>query len=99
MSQKSKVLKYLEEHIGQRLFADDMAQALGLSRIQVSHAIYGIRKSGLHVEQVSQGVYMYSGGRSAGSVKGLFEELAQTRTGKIIVQDEDGKVYLLTELE
>lgn len=100
----SIVLRYLIEKTGQLCFHEDIAKDVDLSRSQVSSAVNNLL--GAHnIERPGNGQVIYRGVRSTNShspshstENRLFEELATTKTGDLLIQDQNGVVYRATEL-
>lgn len=98
-TQKAQVMQYLESHPGKTLHLGDMAADLNLTNMQVSTAISFIRRDGsLHeVEQVGKGIYRYRPTNGKPSSE-LYEKVGVTKTGALVIQDENGRLYKAEEL-
>lgn len=98
------IMKYFEEHTGVSVYVDDLAKAAGCSRDQAQSCVNNIRREvpSFSIEVVVTGnVWRYVGKPSAQTGKPgkrIFEELAVTKTGDILIQDEAGSVYKAVEL-
>jgi hypothetical protein len=93
--------------IGQVVFIKDIEAETGLTETQIRTAINHMvsRNTGgmASVEVMQRGrMWRWKGpnSKTENSDNGsLFEYLARTKSGTIIVQDENGNVYRMTELE
>lgn len=92
-----EVLRYLEKNVRLNVYAGDIASDLNLTEKQVKSAVYSLKeRKGQPIEVVAQGVWRYD--PSAKSVSKttstLFELIGQTKQGKVVLQDEDGNLYV-----
>ena len=108
---RDQVLKKITDKVGQVVYAEDIAKDLNLTREQVAAALNSMIRTGSlenDMQVVSAGrAWRYSPGSPQASSskrrgtrptdRRLFEEIGPSKQG-IIVQDEDGKLYLLEEL-
>lgn len=101
---RSKVLEYLHKKPDCEVWFQEIAAAIGSTEAAVRNCVGNLVLDGsFNVERVVRGrscIY-----RSKPQVpakpensKRLFEELATTKAGEVLVQDETGVLYLLREL-
>jgi hypothetical protein len=96
---KAKVLHYIEHNPNMRLYINDIAAAIGLEYQQVNTVVSAAIRSGElpGLERPMQGVICYSPqGAKVGRM--LFEEIGRSKTGKILIQDEAGNIYVAEEI-
>lgn len=99
MTNSTTVLQYMEQRRGINIFIDDMARDLNLDRKKVISAVNALRRNaGVVIESPTKGCYRYVGDAPAAIPDGkrLFEELATTKDGRLLIQDEDGNVFMAT---
>lgn len=97
--QAERILSVLKEMPNQSVTSNELEQRLGLTRQQVQSAMYSLTKNpliGQQVERASSGVYFYRS-RPAQQKGKLFELLAETHDGRLVLQDETGNVYIANE--
>lgn len=107
---KEKVLRYITEHPGLIVTANEIAEALGITEYQAKTAMYTLRTMNPELRETI--VVITPGGswkylpnsKAAKSLdvkkpKRIFEELQVTKAGTVLVQSEDGTLYLLKELD
>lgn len=97
---RSKVMAHVESHTGVHVHLDTMANELKIDRDKVQAAVSNLMRAmpDYPLKTVVAGnvwVYQPNSGKVS---KRLYEELATTKSGTILVQDEVGVVYSLTEL-
>jgi biotin operon repressor len=103
------VFAYLEHRIGQAVHVDDVAADLGFTKQQVKSAVNNLRTTkGIPIETLVAGYsWRYlpnskpsedSPGNGSNHTKRIFEEIGVTKTGLIILQDEDGNLFSAQEL-
>lgn len=97
------VMRYFEEHTGAHVYVEDIATAVKASREQVQSCISNMKRElpEFAIETIVTGnVYRYSGAPKPEVKPGkrMFEELAVTKAGDILIQDQDGAVYKAVEL-
>jgi hypothetical protein len=100
------VLEYLQEHANQPVFVSELVENLGLtSKNAVQTAVASAIKQDTagataHLQILIPGNQWRWNSSPAldKSTNVLYEQLAVTKAGKIIVQDEDGELYQLVEL-
>jgi hypothetical protein len=102
---RPQIMKYFEEHIGVNVYVEDVARFANCDRDQAQSAINNLRRDvpEFPIQIVVRGsVYRYMGpGKPAVDAKPgkrVFEELAVTKAGDILIQDQDGAVYKAVEL-
>lgn len=96
---KAKILSYLEKKAGQRLFVTDIAQDLNESEDRVRGAILNLinrDKEPIEVNIRGQ-AWTYKPG-SNGSATAIYEYLATTKDGRLVLQGTDGQLLVATEL-
>lgn len=103
-SVQPRVLHYLEQHVGENVYHQDVSKQLDLTESQVKEAIYHLRKkdnlSGSIEVVVAGSIWRYDPSKreSKKSGKRIFEELGVTHQGEIILQDEEGNLFRASEL-
>ena len=98
---RSDILHYMENHIGENVYVDDISQAANCTREQAQAAINNMRHDAFPIESIVAGnVWRYTGetAKAQKQSKRMFEELAVTKSGDILIQDLDGVVYRAVEL-
>lgn len=89
---ETAVRKYLSDRPGQEVYLSDIETDLSLTHQTAQSAAYRLERRDAAIVKVMNGVYSY---RPAGRVgTRMFEELAVTKNGRILIQDEDGTVYV-----
>lgn len=89
---QGKVFAELRARESSVVTISDMQAATGLSRDTVSGALARLAKGKLPVVRITSGVYSYK--PNSVSVNTLFERIAVTKTGSVVLQDEDGNVFV-----
>lgn len=103
MSSQSQVMKYLTDRPGSLVYVEDIAAALDIEPKSARQAINNARNGhrevfGQFVEIVGRGgPWRYMPG-SSNSGRTIFEQIGVTKSGAIVVESEDGALYLATEL-
>lgn len=96
---KAKVIEYFMKHPGEVLFLQDISGHVGYETRQVqssiSHMLRADSLPGLH-PMVRGNSWKYV---PEANGKKIFEELATTKTGDLIIQDADGNVWRATPLD
>ena len=94
------VLEYLTKNADVHVYVHDICRNTNLNKQSVLSAISRIKAKHPNLETISAGNQWIWRSKVADEKKGkrLFEELAQTRSGEVLVQDEEGAIYKLTEL-
>lgn len=104
MKIKPIILKHFIEHPGAVVFFDDLQEAIisangeKASRPGIQFAVKQLIEEGKPIEVESNGrawIYRPNGRKND---KRMFEELAVTKSGDILIQDELGNVYKAVEL-
>lgn len=103
---RPKVLEFLHKHPGVEVFASDLAEVTGTDTraIQSCLSNYLREATPVDLQVVVRGNswrYLPNGKPSApkgSDAKRVFEELATTKAGELLIQDEAGTVYLAREL-
>lgn len=102
MRQSEQVLKYLDEHIRMHIHVADVAKDLGITEEQVSKAIWYLgSKKGLPIAKVTQGVWYYDPSKKEEpkpNGQKLFECIGESKQDKLVLQDEDGELYVAERL-
>jgi DNA-binding transcriptional regulator GbsR (MarR family) len=97
----AKITGHFLDHKDEEVTINELLHLTGVSTGAVSSAItYLTSTKGLPIETLIRGQrWKYSTARAAKSGnKRIFEELAETRNGIILVECEDGRIYKLEEL-
>lgn len=102
------LLEYMEKHPDVTIYRDSIASDLGLTPAQVQQNIYGLWYRNVagakdRIQTVVNGnAWIYRSATTKPAVptqpKRVFEELAITKAGELLIQDEAGTVYLAKEL-
>jgi hypothetical protein len=97
------IMKYFEDRPGVNVYVDDLAKEAQASREQVQSCISNMKREvpEFVIEVVVHGnVWRYVGHPKPAAKPGkrMFEELAVTKAGDILIQDQDGAVYKAVEL-
>lgn len=103
-STSPEVLKYIQEQQGEYVYVDTVCKDLGLERAQVQGAISNLRnRHNQPIEVVQKGTIWRwkpnAENEKSKNYKRVFEEVGATRTGAVVIQDEDGNLYKAVELE
>lgn len=95
------VMKYLTDHAGQLVHLQDIVDATGLTINQVQNAIGNARRES---EMWSRTIEVITAGQTwryrdvtTGSGR-MFEEVRVTKSGVLIIEDEEGRLYQAREL-
>lgn len=103
----AEVLRHLSHNEGLICYQADVAQVLGISVTQVQQAVsYLSKKPEVNIVTLTPGAYRFkstpkevvavsSNGKSSST---LFEKIGASKTGKIVLQDEDGELYVAEKL-
>jgi len=94
MSQQSKVLREFTSHPGEILYKEDIASTTGMTERQVVNAIWILAQKGHAILKVAEGSWKYDPQAKELKGKTLFELLARTKTGSVVLQDEDGSIWV-----
>lgn len=93
------VFKYLDDHIGQTVYCNDIAEELKVDKSSIMNVISRCIRNNINgyadrLQVIQRGNVwcLHAATKSAFSNK-LYEQLATTKSGVIILQDEDGEVY------
>lgn len=96
------VFHYLTERPNLIVFTEDIAKDVGYTERQVGAAIsYLIKQRGEPIERRGTGQFIYNPAARKPDHNGrkLFEGLAETKSGKLVLQDEDGNLFIATPVE
>lgn len=103
---RHEVLAVITKRPGEIIYLKDIVAATGLDEKQVQSAINNMRRDDPTLESTIQTVargqawrYDPTGRRRKDGEKRMFEELAVTKTGALIIQDQDGNLYRAEELQ
>jgi hypothetical protein len=103
---RPRVAHYFDTHIGTTVYISELVQALKLEPRQIQNAIAnGVRvkfnhwDTRLEVVQRGNAWRWHGNNKKANDGSLLFERIAITKSGVVLVQDENGTVYKLTELD
>lgn len=99
--------KYFRDHVGQEVFLKDLENEFpSFTKLQIQGNINNLNRtnSAVQVETLLKGqswIYRPGANGKPGAVtaKRMFEEVAVTKAGALIIQDESGNLYRATELE
>jgi hypothetical protein len=94
------VQKYFEQHPGVTVYIDDLCSALDLRRQQVQTAVQRLMaKELLPLEVVHNGNAWTTKRRvEKKSNKTMFEEVGTARDGRVVIQAEDGSLWIATQI-
>ena len=98
------MLEFLAKSPGSTHYVGDLANGFEVTEQQIRSCINSIIRDealpGLEVVIPQRSwVYRPSAEPKHSNTKRVFEEIGQTRSGDLILQDQDGKVYRAKELE
>lgn len=96
-----KIIDLFKQHEGREISLDFICRETGLDRKQVMSGLKTARQHLPGIEWVVIGASLrYSGPieSPAQVTKRVFEEIAVTKAGDIVIQDETGTLYRATEL-
>lgn len=99
------ILQYLEAHEGDQVYLERMAAAIGATRKQTQQAVSNLREDlpDIPIRVIVAGnVWVYDRAwRQPDAVKPtrrMFEEIGPTKSGDILIQDQDGAIYRAVEM-
>jgi hypothetical protein len=96
----SKVAQYLVKREGKLVYVQELQKDLGLDQRQAQNALYYVKahtEVGKGVEVIQRGaIYRYVAPRNGEGR--VFEQLATTKDGHLILQDEEGNLYRAEQL-
>lgn len=101
---RPQVIEFLSKAPGSTHYLKDLAAGFAVTEKQMGECIAGIIRDeqlpGLEVT-IRGRAWVYRPGAESKQGKGtrVFEELAATKSGDLIIQDQDGKLYRAKELE
>lgn len=102
---KPQVMEFLAKSPGADHYVGDLANGFKVSETKIQDCINNIIVSGsmpgLEVK-IRGRCWVYRPGKTVEKVpasKRVFEELAETKGGDLIIQDQDGRLYRAKELE
>ena len=102
----AELARYFRDHVGQEVFLKDLAAEFPqYTTIQIQSNINNLNRTNTEVRVTTlikgQSWTYRPKGKDAATVasKRIFEEIAVTKSGAIIVQDESGNLFKATELE
>lgn len=96
---QAQLLAWFQEHPNQGVSRDTLATELDDDPERIAHAVYALRAKGEPIDVLVRAMrwrYVQADAPTPG--RRLFEELAITKNGDVLVECEDGKVYRLVEL-
>jgi hypothetical protein len=94
------VYDHLSQRVNQDVNVDDVAAELGVSRAQVQGALSYLRKKpevGDRLAVVVRNVWRLAPERPSGG-KRLFEEIGTAKDGRVVVQDDEGNLFVAVPL-
>lgn len=100
-----QILDFLKQNANTPITVTEIEKALNLNKHQIQNAITNMRNGnwelGQHIVVVGRGnVWQWS--TSPNGIKDkslLFEQIATTTSGKLILQDNEGNAYLAQRIE
>lgn len=102
------VLRHFEQHVGVTLYLADIAKDLGYPEAKVQATINSLRNRNVNGANDQIEIMVHGNAWRWGThpakvknqtpTKRLFEELAITKTGDILIQDDQGNVFLAKAL-
>lgn len=98
------VLEYFHRHVGEEVWITDLASESGFTTQQLQNCISGVIRN-----EPNCGIESMVRGRSwrylppeqrpeAVNGKRIFEEMAASKTGQIVIQDDEGNLFIATPL-
>jgi hypothetical protein len=95
---KERIIDYMREHRGDPISANQISEALGLTRQQVFNGMsYIIETTYPLVQKVASGVYTMMDAEADRKGKLVFEVISETDGAKLLRNLDDGKLYKLSE--
>lgn len=96
-----KVLDYLIENENIIVTLTGIMKATELTRTQVFSTLSNLRiRHGVNIETVTKGgAWIYKGMTPVDSKGRLFEFLAETKKGTLLIQDEEGTIYKASKVD
>lgn len=88
---QESILTELKRQPGMMVTAQDLQQTLGLNRTQVMGATNQLAQAGL-IDKVKTGVFRFDGAPQTQNP--LYELIARSSNGDLVLQDEDGTVIV-----
>lgn len=105
MNIKALIMKYFEDHAGQRVYVESITGDLDMSKSQIQAAVYQIARTNQlpGLEVISQGnVWLFQPTGTADPSAPQAETLTVVRTlksGAKLAEDSDGNVYKAVLIE
>lgn len=97
MTTTTNVHRYFEQRVGQTVFSVDIAKDLGVDTRAIASAVAGLKRQGVDVGQgPTKGSYVYRGAGKTATT--LFERIGETKDGRLVLQGEDGDIYLASKV-
>ena len=93
---RAAVLRYLDTHAGERVYADRMAAELGETVTRVSGAMANLRSDGYEAIRVATGIWDLPDDPHAKAQ--AFVVIGKTQEGDMILQGKDGILYRAVQL-
>lgn len=95
-----RLREMLERSPGKVFYLKDLMEELGAPEVAIQNAAArAVREgSGAYKVHINARAWVYSPNGTVNGTKRVFEELAVTKDGAILIQDEHGTIYRAVEL-
>lgn len=94
-----RVLTYMQEHADKTVTLERAAADLGYDKTSISNAISYLREKHEPIVNAGAGMYHYTSDPAVPKNDSrIFELVGRTKDDRLIVRDEDGRLFVLTEL-
>lgn len=91
------IRRYFEEHPGVDINASELVETLMMTPEQISASISKLRSNGVDIVAVGRGTYRYVPNKKPS--ESLFRLVGTSKSGALIIERDDGRLYKATELE
>lgn len=89
----------LERSPGTIFYLRDLVAELGMAEVAIQNtAARAVRENEAYKVHLSARAWVYAPNGVSSKGKRMFEELAETRDGAVLIQDEHGNIYKAVEL-
>lgn len=89
------LLRYFDEHTNENIYIEDLEKLTGFDHQQILSGISHLKQKDVPIFRIANGVYRMDSRSTSGE---LFELVGKSKDGRLIIQDEDGKLYLAVEV-
>lgn len=98
---QANIAEYFGKHPGETIYLDDLILTLNLDKKATLSAVATIirldKLPGLEIIYRAR-AWRYTPGKKVSKSAHVFEELARTKNGDLVLQDDQGALYRATEL-